>query len=409
MAPVAGLTRDRLDRTTRWRGREFILADTGGLVASAHQEDKTITGKVAAKAMEAVRSADLVLFVVEAPAGVTADDLALVKGLRKMSAPVIVVANKVDDAAGEEALHEFYSFGLGEPAAVSALHGRGSGDLLDRIVDMLPAATPAEEGTGIASIALVGRPNVGKSSLFNRLTGEDRSIVHPDPGTTRDSVDTIATIGGVTYRFVDTAGVRRRAKTKGVEVFSSSRTRDAIVRSDLAILVVDANEGAVSQDQRIAQQVAEAGVGAIVALNKWDLITDEYVAGLTEDSMRERLHFLAHAPLVRTSALTKRGVQRLIDQIAPVLAARKLRVSTGILNRLVMEAQQRTPIPRSRGRNVKILYATQASTAPPTFVLFATGRPAVSWLRFLERRLRDEFGFQGNPIRLVVRERNLER
>ena len=409
VAPVAGLTRDRLDRKTQWRGREFILADTGGLVASAHQEDVTITGKVAAKAVEAIRTADLVLFVVEAPTGVTEDDLVLVKGLRKVTAPVIVVANKVDDAADEDGLYDFYSLGLGEPLGVSALHGRGSGDLLDRIVDMLPDAAAEAVVDDIASIALVGRPNVGKSSLFNHLVGEDRSIVHHDPGTTRDSVDTIATIGGVTYRFVDTAGVRRRAKTKGVEVFSASRTRDAIMRADLAVLVVDAGEGATSQDQRIAQQVAEAGVGAIVSLNKWDLITDEYIAGVTEASMKDRLHFLGHAPLVRTSALTKRGVQRLVDQIAPVLDARKNRVSTGVLNRLVMEAQQRAPIPRSRSRNVKILYATQASVAPPTFVLFATGRPAVPWLRFLERRLRDEFDFHGNPIRLVVRERTQTR
>jgi GTP-binding protein len=300
-----------------------------------------------------------------------------------------------------------WSLGLGEPAAVSAQHGRGTGDLLDRIVELLPEPAGGEP-VEIPCISIVGRPNVGKSSLFNRLIGEDRSIVHEEPGTTRDSVDSLVTVDGRQFRFVDTAGIRRRSKTHDVEIYSASRTRQAIDRSDVSILMVDAAEGATAQDQRIARQVAEAGVGAIIVLNKWDLIGDEEAARIVERSVADRLQFVDYAARLRTSAVTGRGLNKILPQIDRVLQTRNRRIPTAELNDLISEAQQKAPPPGVGSSHSKVLYATQASTAPPTFVLFTSGSLAVPWQRFLERRLREEFDFTGNPIRLVVRERTRE-
>ncbi len=407
VGPMAGLTRDRLSVEAEWRGRRFTLNDTGGLMEEALGADatRTITGKVASAALDAVETADLVLFVVDGQAGATADELALVKRLRRVKAPLIVVANKVENRNQEQGIADLWSLGLGEPMPVSALHGRGTGDLLDRVYELLPEPAEVEEGEEIACIAIVGRPNVGKSALFNRLIGEERSIVHDEPGTTRDSVDSLIEVQGKRYRFVDTAGIRRRAKTHEVEIYSASRTRQAIGRSDLAILVIDAGEGATAQDQRIARQVADAGVGCIIALNKWDLIDEPEMAKITERTVEDRLQFVDYATLIRTSALTRRGVGKIFPQIDKVLEARVRRVPTSLLNDLVHEAQQKAPPPGIGGRHNKVLYATQAETAPPTFVLFTSGSLAVSWQRFLERRLREEFDFSGNPLRLVIRER----
>ncbi|HEX2052961.1 MAG TPA: ribosome biogenesis GTPase Der, partial [Actinomycetota bacterium] len=380
---------------------------TGGLIEEALGADagRTITGKVASAALGAVGAADLVLFVVDGQAGATSDELALVKRLRKVKAPVIVVANKVENRKQEERVPELWSLGLGEPMPVSALHGRGTGDLLDRLYELLPEPSEVDEEAEIAAIAIVGRPNVGKSALFNRLIGEERSIVHDEPGTTRDSVDSLIEVNGSRYRFIDTAGIRRHAKTHDVEIFSASRTRQAIERSDVAILVVDAAEGATAQDQRIARQVAEAGVGCILVLNKWDLITDPEAAKITERTLRDRLHFVDYAMMLRISALTGRAVGKVFPQIERVLETRTRRVPTAQLNELIHEAQQKTPPAAIGGRHNKVLYATQAESSPPTFVLFTTGPLPVTWQRFLERRLREEFDFTGNPLRIVVRER----
>ncbi|HVE76764.1 MAG TPA: ribosome biogenesis GTPase Der [Actinomycetota bacterium] len=406
VGPMPGLTRDRLDLEVEWRGRRFTLSDTGGLIEAAMQnpESDTIDSKIASKAMHAVKDADLVLFVVDAHVGATSDELALAKRLRKATVPLIVVANKVDNEAVEASVPDLWSLGLGEPLPVSSTHGTGSGDLLDRIVDLLPEKQQVEERPRIPSIALVGRPNVGKSSLFNQLYGEERTIVHHEPGTTRDSIDSLVEIDGKTYRFIDTAGIRRRAKTHGVEIFGASRTQESIRRADVAILVVDAAEGATSQDQRIAQQVSESGAGAILALNKWDLIEGEQEADRAELSMKQRLHFVGYAPMIRVSAKTGRGITRLAPHIEEVLDARHSRIPTGQLNEIVHEAQQKTPPPRYRTKNARILYATQAETEPPGFVLFANVPVlADSWLKFLERRLREEFGFVGTPMRFHVR------
>ena len=405
--PAPGLTRDRLSVQAEWQGRYFVLNDTGGLIEEALGEDAsgTITGKVAASALNAIDSADLVLFLVDGQAGVTSDDLALVGRLRKVKAPVIVVANKVDSQRDELEVSTFWSLGLGEPSAVSAQHGRGTGDLLDRIIELLPETSACEEAAEIPCISIVGRPNVGKSSIFNQLIGEERSIVHHEPGTTRDSVDSLIEIDGRKYRFVDTAGIRKRSRTHDVEIYSASRTRQAIERSDLAILVIDAHDGATAQDQRIARQVAEAGVGAIIALNKWDLIQDPENAKISERSVADRLQFVDYATLIRTSALTARGLGKIFPVIDRVLETRNRRVGTADLNELIQQTQQKAPPPGVGAFHSKILYATQASVAPPTFVLFTTGPLAVSWQRFLERRLREEFDFSGNPINMVVRER----
>ncbi|MEX2588526.1 MAG: ribosome biogenesis GTPase Der [Actinomycetota bacterium] len=411
VGPTPGLTRDRLSAPAQWRGRQFVLTDTGGLLEEALGPDSsdTITSMVAAAALGAVDLADLVLFVVDGQVGVTSDDLALVKRLRKAAAPVVVVANKVDGRSGEDRAWDLLSLGLGEPSLVSALHGRGTGDLLDRIIEQLPDPDQMQPAPDVPCIALVGRPNVGKSMLFNRLIGENRSIVHEEPGTTRDSVDSLVEIEGRRYRFVDTAGIRRHAKTRDVEIYSASRTRQAIQRADLAILVVDGREGATAQEQRIARQVADEGVAAIVALNKWDLMDDAETARIAEETAADRLKFIDYATLIRTSGLTGRAVGKIFPVIQNVLECRQRRVSTGRLNDLIQQTQQKAPPPGVGGRHNKVLYATQASTAPPTFVLFSTGELPMSWQRFLERRLREQFDFSGNPIRLVVRERSRAR
>lgn len=403
---TAGLTRDRLDTEITWRGNRFIAHDTGGLSRDAlnRGDSETITGKVAARAVAAASEADLVLFVVDASTGVTSEDLELTKRIRRIQTPVLLVVNKVDNSSDELEASQFWSLGIGEPLTISALHGRGSGDVLDRVVALLPEVQE-DEIEEIPSIAIVGRPNVGKSSLFNQIVGDERAIVHHEAGTTRDSIDTIVDLRGKEFRFIDTAGMRRRARTKGVEIYSASRTRSAIERSDVAILVVDASEGATSQDQRIAEAVAESGVGAILSVNKWDLVEGSEMAEAVERSITDRLHFVSYAPMVRTSALTKRGVQKIIPPLQGVLEARQQRIPTAQLNQLIQEAQQKAPAPRTQNRNVKVLYGTQVGVAPPSFVLFATGRLARSWLRYLERRLREEFGFTGNPIRLMTRER----
>lgn len=408
VGPGAGLTRDRVETPVEWRGREFILADTGGLVErrrSADRED--ITAKVSRAAISAALQADVVVLVVDGATGMASEDLELAKRLRDSRAPVIVAVNKADNQVAELAASEFWSLGLGEPIPVSALHGRGTGDLLDRIHEALPDGPEGLEAEPVPAIAIVGRPNVGKSSLFNRVVGETRAIVHDEPGTTRDSIDSIVSIGESQYRFVDTAGLSRSSKTRGVAAWSAGRTRAALERADLAILVLDAAEGATAQDQKVARDVAEAGVGVVVALNKWDLIDDPYLAKTIEGSVSERLKFVDFAPLYRTSAVTKRGIEKLLAQIDRVLQARTLRVSTGVLNQLVQQTHQMAPPPRSRNKPVRVLYATQAATAPPTFVLFSTGMLSDSWLRFFERRLREDFGFTGNPIRLVVRQREV--
>lgn len=402
--PSPGVTRDRLQYEVSWGGKDFILEDTGGLGEIEGDDDPALRAKVASAAEQAGSDADLILFVVDSQVGSTEEDLTLARRLRGRSRPVILVANKVDDQAGEADAAELWGLGLGEPAAVSALHGRGSGDLLDRIVDLLPPAGSLIKPE-VPSIALVGRPNVGKSSLLNRILGSERAIVHHVPGTTRDAVDSLHVVSGQIFRFVDTAGLRRRSKTAGLDSASAARTRASIERSDVAVLVIDAAEGAAAQDQHIAESIADAGTAAIIALNKWDLIADPESHDAVHRNIEDRLAFLSYAPLVRTSAKTGRGISRLLSKLEPVVGARHARVPTSRLNTLLQEAQQHTPPPPYRGKRTRVLYATQVGVAPPNFVLFASGRLPPTWVRYFERVVREEFGFEGNPLRVTVRER----
>lgn len=395
---MPGVTRDRLDVNAMWRGRTFTLIDTGGYVRDA----EGIEALVSEQADRASASADIIMLVCDAATGPQEEDIDLAKRLRSAKAPVILVANKVDserDLADAATLHRL---GLGEPVAVSALHGRGTGDLLDRIVDLLPdsdSIVPPRE----PRFALVGRPNVGKSSLFNRLVGEQRSVVFPEAGTTRDAIDEVVALEGVQVRFVDTAGLRPQVKTTGVEYYGLLRTMRAIERCDVAILVLDASEGFTNEDKRIANSVIEAGRGLVVAANKWDLVDEK--DKLFKDFTVE-LGAYAHATLLRTVATRGSGVNRIAPAILSTRERWLLRVSTSQVNRIIEAAQAERPAPRDVGR---FKYATQAGTAPPTFILFGGNQPTAGYRRFLERRIRETFGFQGVPLRLRFKPKDRER
>jgi len=398
--PEPGVTRDRQSYDVEWSGVRFAIVDTGGWEPRA----KGLGAKVLAQAERAARDAQLILFVVDVETGLTNDDLAVARGLRKAAVPVLVVANKVDSATRERDVAALQRLGLGEPIPVSALHGRGSGDLLDIVVAHVKSLPGRRAARPDASVAVVGRPNVGKSSLFNRLVGDERSIVHDVPGTTRDTVDTIVELGGTRYRFVDTAGMRRRARdAKGPEYYGLVRSMRAIDEVDIVLIVIDANEGPTEQDQKIAARVSESGRAAVIVLNKWDLIDADRADDVAEDT-RDMLRFVPWASLVRTSALTKRGVGKLPAALRQAQASWQKRVATPTLNTWLREATELIALGSTvRARPTRIRYVTQAGTTPPTFVLFASGAITAPALRALERRLRERFGFEGTPIRLIVR------
>lgn len=394
-----GVTRDRVLYTADWRGRAFLLVDTGGLETAPVGP---LAGKVAAAARAAAAEADVIAFVIDVDAGLTSEDLEVAEVVRRLGKRVVLVANKADTARRERDAVELYTLGLGEPVAVSALHGRGVGDLLDVLTDGFPVADA--ERSAEPAVAIVGRPNVGKSTLFNKLAGAERSIVHPEPGTTRDPIDTIVEWDGRRYRFVDTAGLRRSARVdESTEYYGSVRTMRALERADVALLVVDITEPVSRQDLRIAEDIAELGRSAAVVLNKIDLLGgEERIKRRAE--LRRRLPHLAWAPFIQLSALTGKGIDAIVPTIDPILEARELRVPTPLLNNVVDELQARTPIP-STGRGSRIKYAVQAEVAPPTIVLFGADRIPAPWLRYLERGIRERFGFEGTPIRFVGRGR----
>jgi GTP-binding protein len=402
--PTPGVTRDRQGYEVEWNRVAFTLVDTGGWEPRA----KGLTAKVVAQAAQAARAADLILFVGDASTGITEDDTAVARSLRRAKTPVVVVVNKVDGAALEGEAARFERLGLGSAHPVSALHGRGSGDVLDLIASHLrklrpSAGTRAEEA--VPRIAIVGRPNVGKSSLFNRLAGEERTIVDETPGTTRDAVDTIAEVGGTRYRFVDTAGMRRKVRrASGPEYYGLVRSLRALDEADAAVVVVDASEGPTEQDQKIAERVAESGRAAVIALNKWDLLDGEGRDRVERD-VADRLRFLSWAPLVRTSARTARGVAKLMPAVETALASWRRRVPTAELNAWLRDAVAGVPLHRPRGPDVKVRYATQARVAPPELVLFTTGPISEGARRAFERRFRERFDLAGSPLRVVVRAR----
>lgn len=397
-----GVTRDRRGFVAEWEGRRFEVVDTGGLELGA----RGLQARVTQQAELAIETADLVLFVVDAVTGPLQDDIVVADLLRQGDKPVLVVANKVDDARDEASVASFYRLGLGDPVPVSALHGRSSGDLLHAVVQALPERIDEHEDDDWASIAIVGRPNVGKSSLLNALVGQERAIVDVVPGTTRDPVDSVLRLkNGRTLRVVDTAGMRREVRIKDpLEYFSFLRARGTFQRADAAVLVVDASEGATGHDQRIAEAVVEAGPACVVVLNKWDLVPDDDLErDRLEKRISTRLRFLPWAVVLRASALTGRGVRRVLPSVERALESHRLRVPTAMVNRIVTDAQDARPHPRSRGRQVRILYATQIGGAPPTFALFCNGPLEATYLRYLERRLRETGSFVGTPIRLSVR------
>jgi GTPase len=401
-----GVTRDRVAYDAIWRGRAFTLVDTGGWEPST-EGGENLAARVTAQARVAVDAADAVLFVVDANVGVTDADAAVASVLRRSGKPVVVAANKVDDAKGESDVAALWSLGLGEPAPVSALHGRGSGDLLDLILDALPDAPKEaeEEEGGPRRVALLGRPNVGKSSLLNKLAGHQRALVDAAAGTTRDPVDELVELGGTTWRFVDTAGIRRRFReNQGADYYAALRTAGALDRAEVAVVLIDASEPLTDQDLRIISMVIEAGRALVIAYNKWDLVDDERRRYLEREIDRQ-LHFVRWAPRVNISALTGRHTDRLVPALETALAGWETRVPTGRLNAWLTGLVAATPPPVRGGRQPKILFATQAGIQPPHFVLFASGFLEAAYRRFVERRLREDFGFEGSPVQVSVRVR----
>jgi GTPase len=398
-----GVTRDRKELVAEWAGRRFRVVDTGGWLPGGAALDR----QVSLQAERAVAEADVILLVVEATVGVVEEDARVAALLRRAGPPVIVAVNKVDDASRESDAWAFTRLGLGDPYPVSALHGRGSGDLLDAVVAALPPVTEtapeAETGAGPFSVAIVGRPNVGKSTLFNRLVGDERTVVHEEPGTTRDSIDTIVETDVGLLRFVDTAGMRRRSRVdEPTEYYSLVRALDAVDRADAALVVVDASEGVTHQDQRLAERVDAAGTAAVVVLNKWDLLDAEQRKDVMEQ-VGDRLAFLSYAPVLKVSALTGRNLRHVLPALHEAGAAYHRRVPTAALNRVVTDAQQRHPPPAVRRHRPRVLYATQGASDPPTFTLFATHELPPTYLRYLERRIREAFDLGPTPLKLRVR------
>jgi GTP-binding protein len=432
-----GVTRDRVAYDAAWNGRSFTLVDTGGWqpgleagpvapgrsagqardagqgrqVRPARRESDgpdtraRLAARVAAQARLAAEAADAVLFVVDAVVGVTDADAGVAAVLRRAGKPVILAVNKADDAAGELAAAAFWSLGVGQPWPVSALHGRGTGDLLDALLAALPAGQPEEPSAagGPRRVALLGRPNVGKSSLLNRLAGEERALVDPVAGTTRDPVDELISLGGATWRFVDTAGIRRRFReAQGADYFAALRAERALQRAEVAVVLIDASEPLAEQDLRIISMVIEAGRALVIAYNKWDLVDADRRSALEKEIDRQ-LYTARWAPRVNISAATGWHADRLVPALVQALAGWEARIPTGRLNAWLSGLTAAAPPPSRGGRQPKILFATQAGVRPPRLVLFTSGFLQAGYRRFLERRLREEFGFAGSPVHITMR------
>jgi GTP-binding protein len=399
-----GVTRDRKEVEADWNGRRFTIVDTGGWMAKGSALDD----KVSKQAQQAWEAADVVLFVVDAAVGIAQEDREVAKRLRGTDTPVLLVANKVDGESREPGMWELVKLGVGDPWPVSALHGRGTGDLLDAVVDLLPPADEDEaveqderDHEKVPGVAIVGRPNVGKSTLFNRLIGEERSVVHDMPGTTRDTIDTEVESEHGRLRFLDTAGMRRKSKIdEGTEYYSLVRALKAIDDADVAVLVIDATEGVTAQDQRLAERIDAAGSPVVILLNKWELLDAEQRADVAFQ-VKDKLHFLASSPVLKGSALSGKGVHKLLPALDEAIEAYQRRVPTRELNQVIQAAQAAHASPTGR-----VLYATQGATDPPTFTLFANRDMPPTYLRYLERKIREHFGFGNTPLKLRVRRRS---
>jgi GTP-binding protein len=399
---VPGVTRDRVAYDALWAGRRFTLVDTGGWEPDA----RGLQAMVSSQAERAAATADLILFVVDGRTGATETDLTVARTLRRSGRPVVLAVTKIDDERSEADASELWSLGLGEPYPVSGLHGRGSGDLLDAVLALLPEA-PADGDVeeGPRRVALVGRPNVGKSSLLNKLTGEQRSVVDAVAGTTVDPVDSLVELDGEVWRFVDTAGLRRRVNTaSGMEYYASLRTAAAIEAAEVAVVLLDAAESITEQDQRVIAEVVDAGRALVLAFNKWDLLDEDRRERLEREISRE-LARVAWAPRINVSARTGRAVDKLTAHLRTSLASWDRRIPTGRLNTWLADVVAQTPPPPRGGKAPRVLFATQADIRPPRFVLFTTGFLEAGYRRFLERRLREDFDFIGTPIEISVRVR----
>lgn len=396
-----GVTRDRIKYEAQWNGRTFIVMDTGGW--EPDPDPATINAQISASAELAIREADLILFIIDISVGALDEEVALVNVIRKSGKPVILIGNKADSPEIELGIHELWQLGLGEPIPVSALHGRGSGDLLDLVVAALPERREVEEFDQIRRVVLLGRPNVGKSSLLNSLAGESRAIVDSVAGTTRDPIDEEIEFGGETWRFIDTAGIRKHAhQASGTEYYAMLRTETALERGEVAILVIDASEPIAEQDLRIMSKVVDSGRALVIAMNKWDLVDEDRREALEREKERE-LNQVEWAERINISAKTGWHKDRLAPALRRALEGWQTRVPTSKLNSFLGALISATPPPVRGGKQPKILFATQPSTCPPRFVIFASGFLEPSYRRFIERRLREEFGFAGTPVEVSVR------
>ncbi|MEC7916328.1 MAG: ribosome biogenesis GTPase Der [Actinomycetota bacterium] len=402
-----GVTRDRKALEAEWLGHHFELVDTGGWMPSGNELDD----KVSAQSEKAIQDSDLIVLVVDGTTGVTEEDSRVAAILRRSDVAIVLAVNKIDSPLRDPDVWEFLSLGLGDPMGVSALHSRNTGDLLDRIIELLPV--PGQDvievsedqqdsiSDEVPGVAIVGRPNVGKSTLFNRLIGDERSVVHDMPGTTRDAIDTVVETDLGPLRFIDTAGMRRKARVDDdTEYYSNLRALRAIDKADVALLVIDASEGVTSQDQRLAERVDAAGCPIVILLNKWEIVDQEKKDEVMYQ-IGQRLHFLGESPVLRVSALTGRGVHRLIPALEAAIDAYETRVPTRKVNEVIQLAQSAQPAPHG-GR---VLYATQGATHPPTFTLFTNKELPASYVRYLERRLREEFALGATPIKIRLRRR----
>jgi GTP-binding protein len=413
IADVPGTTRDRLYGDTDWNGRVFTVVDTAGLLYQEEDENAPlaeISRHVRAQAELAIAEADVIIFLVDAVDGLTTADTEVGEALRQTYKPVILAANKADNNERAHNAVEFYALNLGEPIPMSAYHGLGTGDVLDRVAELLPVVEEEEEDERIR-IAIIGRPNVGKSSLLNKLLGHDRSIVSAVPGTTRDSIDTPLDVDGAQVLLIDTAGIRRRGKVeRGIEKYSVLRAMRAVERADVALLLIDAEEGVTAQDTHIAGMILEQLKGVAILVNKWDLIAkDNDTFNAFTRHVREQFNFIPYAPLLFVSALTGQRVDKILPLALEIAQERQRRIPTSELNTLLREAvYDHPPTAVHKGAHLRIYYATQPQVAPPVFLFFANNAEEIHWgyERYLENRIRDKYGFTGTPIKIVFRSRD---
>jgi len=399
-----GVTRDRNFARAEWTGRTFFVVDTGGVIEGS---DEPLDRAVRHQAYAAVQEADVILFVVDGRAGVHPLDEKLAEILRKSPQPVILVVNKLDNLPADQSHLDFWALGMGEPHPVSAVSGKGSGDLLDAVVAEFPEVTETEEEEGVIRVAVVGKPNVGKSSFVNRLFGEERVVVSEVAGTTRDPVDTAMQYHGKTLIFVDTAGLRRQSRiTDSLEYYSSLRTARVVQEADVCLVLIDGSEELAIQDLRVAEQAWDAGAGVILVVNKWDLVEkDTHTAPAREKAMREKAPFLQWVPILFASALTGQRIRKTLDLVLEVQAERHRRIDTHEVNEALERLVQHQPPPHSRGRQVRLRYGTQVSVAPPTFVFFSNLPKEIPahYIRYVHNSLRGRWGFMGTPIRIRFR------